>query len=139
VIILDASVLIAHLDDRDAHHDKARKLLSTHSVDPLGASEITLAETLVAPTRAGRLADADAALRKLGIARLQLGENAPQRLATLRAETNLKMPDCCVLLAAQEYIGAVASFDSELCKAAEKLGLEALAGSIASLERKIGK
>jgi predicted nucleic acid-binding protein len=128
VIVLDASVLIAHLDDRDAHHDKARKLLATHSVAPLGASEITLAETLVAPARAGRLADADAALRKLGIARLQLGEDAPQRLATLRAETNLKMPDCCVLMAAQEHAGAVASFDGDLCKAAEKLGLEALAG-----------
>ena len=128
MIVLDASVLIAHLDDRDAHHAKARELLNTHSADPLGASEITLAETLVAPARAGRLADADAALRRLGVAHLQLGEDAPQRLATLRAETNLKMPDCCVLLAAQEHAAAVAIFDGDLFKAAEKLGLEALAG-----------
>ena len=128
MIALDASVLIAHLDDRDAHHAKARELLDAHSVDPLGASDITLAETLVAPARAGRLADADAALRRLGVARLQLGEDAPQRLATLRAGTNLKMPDCCVLLVAQAHAGAVASFDGDLRKAAKKLGLEALPG-----------
>jgi predicted nucleic acid-binding protein len=128
VIVLDASVLIAHLDDRDAHHENARELLLTHSIDPLGASEVTLAEALVAPARAGRLADADAALRKLGVAPLRFGEDAPRRLATLRAETNLKMPDCCVLLVAREHAGSVASFDSNLGRAAKKLGLEVLAG-----------
>ena len=41
----------------------------------------------------------------------------------LRAETRCKLPDCCVLLAAQEHEAAVASFDLDLLDAAEKLGL----------------
>lgn len=34
-----------------------------------------------------------------------------------------RVPGCCVLLAAQEHAGAVASFDSDVVKAARKLGL----------------
>lgn len=55
---------------------------------------------------------------------LALGENAPGRLAQLRAEIGLKLPDCCVLLTAQEHPGIVASFDSNLLAAARKLGLK---------------
>jgi predicted nucleic acid-binding protein len=123
VIVLDASVLIAHLDQRDAHHERAKRLLSGTSAEPLGASTITLAETLVAPARADRLGDASAALERLAVAELPLGAEAPSRLAQLRADTGCKLPDCCVLLAAQAYGGAVASFDSVLIGAARSLGL----------------
>jgi predicted nucleic acid-binding protein len=124
VIVLDASVLIAHLDHSDRHHEKARYLLEAHGAEPLGASPITLAETLVSPARAKRLEDAEAALRRLGVNELSLGDGAPGRLATMRAEVGLKMPDCCVLLAAQDHTGIVASFDSGLLSAARKLGLQ---------------
>jgi len=123
VIVLDASVLIAHLDGSDRHHAKARSLLEANSGEPLGASPITLAETLVSPARAGRLGDAEAALQRLGIQELPLGQGAPGQLAELRAEVGLKMPDCCVLLAAQDHEGIVASFDSDLLSAAGRLGL----------------
>ena len=123
MIVLDASVLIAHLDGTDKHHEKARDLLEVSGGEALGASPITLAETLVSPARAGRLADAEQALRRLGVGELALGEDAPARLATMRVEVGLKMPDCCVLLAAQEHVGSVASFDSDLLAAARKLGL----------------
>jgi predicted nucleic acid-binding protein len=123
VIILDASVLIAHLDGSDRHHAKARNLLETNSGESLGASPITLAETLVSPARADRLGDAQAALQRLGVQELPLREGAPGRLAEMRAEVGLKMPDCCVLLAAQDHEGIVASFDSDLLTAARKLGL----------------
>jgi predicted nucleic acid-binding protein len=123
VIVLDASVLIAHLDGSDRHHAKARSLLEANSGEPLGASPITLAETLVSPARAGRLGDAEAALQRLGVQELPLGQGAPGQLAELRAEVGLKMPDCCVLLAAQDHEGLVASFDSDLLSAARKLGL----------------
>lgn len=126
MIVLDASVLIAHLDGADRHHADARALLEASDMEPLGASTVTLAETLVSPARAGRLADADAALRRLGISELALGDDAPACLAQLRADTGLKMPDCCVLLAAQEHSGAVASFDSSLLTAARKLGLKTI-------------
>lgn len=124
MIVLDASVLIAHLDGGDLHHADARALLEASGEEPLGASAITLAETLVSPARAGRLAAAEAAIQRLGVAELTLGENAPGRLARLRAEVGLKMPDCCVLLAAHEHAGVIASFDFELLAAAGKLGLK---------------
>lgn len=53
-----------------------------------------------------------------------LGRNAPGRLAQLHAEVGMKLPDCCVLLAAQKHAATVASFDSDLLVAADKLGLE---------------
>jgi predicted nucleic acid-binding protein len=128
VIVLDASVLIGHLDARDPHHEKATALLAASDAEALGASAITLAETLVAPARAKRLEEAKAALEQLGVEDLGLGEDAPTRLATLRAETGRKMPDCCVLAAAQRHEGLVASFDGDLRKAASKLGLEVVGG-----------
>jgi predicted nucleic acid-binding protein len=126
VIVLDASVLIAHLDERDVHHERASRLLADTGAEPLGASTITLAETLVAPARAGRLEDVVAALDRLGVAELPLGDEAPARLARLRAEVGRKLPDCCVLLAAQEHGGTVASFDSALVDAATGLDLSVL-------------
>ncbi|MGN6815914.1 MAG: type II toxin-antitoxin system VapC family toxin [Solirubrobacterales bacterium] len=126
MIILDASVLIAHLDGSDRHHEKARNLLEVNSGQPLGMSSITLAETLVSPARAGRLGDAEAALQQLGVQELPMGAGAPGQLAEMRAEVGLKMPDCCVLLAAQDYDGTIASFDADLLSAARKLGLKAV-------------
>lgn len=126
MIVLDASVLIAHLDGADKHHAKAEALLEASSGEALGASAITLAETLVSPARAGRLADAEGALRQLGVKELILGNDASGRLAKMRAEVGLKLPDCCVLLAAQEHAGGVASFDLALLAAARELGLEAI-------------
>lgn len=123
MIVLDASVLIGHLDANDPHHAGAQDLLEASGQEALGASAITLAETLVSPARADRLADAEAALQRLGVNELSLGENAPGRLAQLRAEVGMKLPDCCVLLAAQEHAGTMASFDSDLLAAARKLGL----------------
>jgi predicted nucleic acid-binding protein len=129
VIVLDASVLIAHLDERDTHHERAKRLLADTGSEPLGASTITLAETLVAPTRAGRVADVTAALGRLGVVELPLGDEAAARLAQLRADARCKMPDCCVLLAAQAHDGVVASFDSALTDAAIDLGLSTLGRS----------
>lgn len=124
MIVLDASVLIAHLDSSDRHHSEARRLLAEYESEPFGASAVTLAETLVAPARADRLADAEAALDRLGVVELPLGDESSSRLASLRAETGLKMPDCCVLLAAERCAGVVASFDSALMRAVGALGLK---------------
>jgi predicted nucleic acid-binding protein len=126
VIVLDASVLIAHLDERDAHHVKAGQLLAESGAEALGASTVSLAKTLVAPARAGRLADASAALERLGVVELTLGAKAPALLAQLRADTGRKLPDCAVLLAAQERDGVVASFDAALIGAAVDLKLATL-------------
>jgi predicted nucleic acid-binding protein len=127
VIVLDACVLIAYFDGRDRHHAAARTLLESSGAVPLGASGVTLAETLVSPARAERIDEAWAGLERLGVAELGLGLEGPRRLAVLRAETGLKLPDCCVLLAAQEHEGQVASFDRELARAAGELGIELVA------------
>lgn len=123
MIVLDASVLIGHLDGRDGHHEQARALLTANAGTPFGASPISLAETLVAPARAGKLEIARDALARLAVEELAIGMDAPARLAKLRAETGLKLPDCCVLLAAQDREGTVASFDAGLSRHAQKLGL----------------
>jgi predicted nucleic acid-binding protein len=124
VIVLDANVLIAHLNGSDRHHAGAGTLLETISSKPWGVSSVTLAEVLVYPARAGRLADAEAALVGLDVQELPLGGGAPGRMAEMRADFGLKMPDCCVLLAAQNNEAALATFDAELLSAAEKLGVE---------------
>jgi predicted nucleic acid-binding protein len=125
VIVLDASVLIAHLDASDAHHERATALLADSAGEPLKASPLTLAEVLVGPARAGHLDRASAVLDQLDVAAQHLPEDAPRRLALLRAQTNLKLPDCCVLLAAEQTDAAVATFDHRLANAATERGLVA--------------
>jgi predicted nucleic acid-binding protein len=90
---------------------------------------VTLAETLVYPARAGRLEDAEAALVGLDVQELLPGGAAPGRLAEMRADVGLKMPDCCVLLAAQDNDATVATFDADLLSVARKLGVEAVSGN----------
>jgi len=122
VIVLDASVLIAHLDGRDAHHERAGSLLLAVADQPFVASPLSLAEVLVGPARAGRIDRATASLHQLEVVSVPLGKGAPVRLAVLRAETGLRLPDCCVLLAAEQVRGAVATFDGRLAATAGELG-----------------
>ena len=126
MIVIDASVLIAHLDADDGHHDRAESLLSATGDAPLWASRLTLAEVLVGPARAGKLEVAMAALGQLGINGVGLDTDAPARLAGIRAQTRLKMPDCCVLLAAEQLGARVASFDDSLVAAVQAMGLAVL-------------
>jgi predicted nucleic acid-binding protein len=118
-----ASVLIAHLDGHDPHHEAARARLLDSADEDFGASSITLTEVLVAPARSGRLAEARSALQALGVAELGLPGDAAQRLAALRAETGLKLPDCCVLLVAQDARAAVLTFDARFAREAARLSL----------------
>jgi len=122
VIVIDASVLIAHLDASDVHHDRAGELLLDLAGEPIGASPLTLAEVLVGPARAGQLDRGTALLHQLDVESVHLDDDAPVRLAALRAGTNLKLPDCCVLLAAEQTHGVVATFDDRLAKAAIEHG-----------------
>lgn len=122
MIVLDASVLIAHLDSSDAHHERAGALLLDVADEPLGASPLSLAEVLVGPARAGQLDRATAVLNQLGVTGVRLEDDAPARLAVLRAGTSLRLPDCCVLLAAEQTRSGVATFDDRLAIAARERG-----------------
>ncbi|MEJ3745791.1 type II toxin-antitoxin system VapC family toxin [Actinomycetes bacterium KLBMP 9797] len=123
MIVVDATVLIAHLNSADSCHDRAEALLLEAADYPLAASSITLAEVLVGPARAGRLGAARAALRALEVEEVPVPVEAAERLAVLRADTGLKLPDCCVLLAAEDALAeAVLTFDDRLMKRAQALG-----------------
>lgn len=123
MIIVDASVLIAHLDGRDAQHDVAVERLLASAGSPIGCSSITLAEIVVGPARNARLDVARDAIALLGVREVPVPADVAVRLARLRARTNLKLPDCCVLLAAQdERATAVLTFDARLDHAAASLG-----------------
>jgi len=123
LIVLDASVLIAHFDGGDVHHARATALLAGAPGEAKAASLLTLSEVLVGPARAGRLDHAISVLDQLQILTQHLPSDAPVRLALLRAETSLKLPDCCVLLAAEQTGAALATFDHRLAGAAKQRGL----------------
>ncbi len=123
MIVLDASVLIAFFDGQDAHHAAAEELLGSTLDEELAASSLTLAEVRVAPVRDNKLDAVRAALHDLEVQELPFPQDSAVRLAGLRVSTGLKMPDCCVVLAAEHAQADVATFDDQLAHAAEDRGL----------------
>ncbi len=121
--ILDASILLAHLDDTDPHTEAAKTILAEG--DALAASTITLAEVLVGAARVGRLDEELAALSRLVISEVPIERGAAAQLARLRAETGLRMPDCCVVHAASVTgADALATRDEHLSRVAAARGLQ---------------
>ena len=123
MIILDASVLIGHLEPADAHHVEATALLKAHALDSFAASVVTLAEVYVGPARTGSTEHLDRLLTQLQIQSLDLPAGAAHRLGELRATTKLRMPDCCVLYTASQCNATIATFDDRLAARAVDLGL----------------
>ena len=126
MIVFDASVLIAYLDANDDLHDAAETLLAAAIDDDFGANSLTLAEVLVVPARTGQIEAVQSALREIGMDELRFPSDTAVRLARLRASTALSMPDCCVLLAAEDHHATIASFDDRLVQAAEDRNLAVL-------------
>lgn len=126
MIVVDATVLVAFFETEDAHHVRALEVLRRGAGEPWGASVVTLAELFVGPARQSEtdLARALAAVRRIGVAEIDLPPEAPTRLARLRAETGLRMPDCCVVAAAEEHDASVATFDRRLAACARSRGIE---------------
>jgi predicted nucleic acid-binding protein len=124
VIVLDASVLISYLNAGDAHHHRATARLTREIDDDFAVNLLTLAEILVAPTRTGQHDTVLGILTDLAVETLQFPQGSAVTLARLRAETMLKMPDCCVLLSALDQQARLASFDDRLIKAAQARGVD---------------
>ncbi len=123
MMAVDASVLIAHLHPRDAHHVASSQLLLDAAGEPLVAHSLTLAEVLVGGTRAGRGAEMLTDLRALGVELAPRDDDEPLQLAELRVNTGLRMPDCCVLHTARSHSATLATFDGALAQAARQLGV----------------
>ncbi len=128
MIVLDASVLIAHFTATDIHHRQAQEILIATGTRSLFVSCITLAEILVTPVKAGKLAEIAADIEALGIKELPLPPESAKLLAQIRASTALKIPDCCVVLAAQHAGAEIATFDKKLAAAAEDSGISIFRG-----------
>lgn len=124
MIVIDASVLIGHLGADDAHHARAFDVLDTE--DEIGVHPVTVAEALVLPAREHRDAEVLGALDRIGIDRLAPDDAEPQRVARLRAETGLGLPDCYVLAAAERLAAGLATFDARLAAAARSRGVTVL-------------
>lgn len=123
MIVLDASVVIAALSPSDLQHDRALRLLAEQVDEQFVLHAVTRAEVLVAPVRAGRADIVEAQLDALGVSTVGLRSSDALALAQIRSRTGMKLPDCCVLLAATESGAAVATFDDQLARAAEHLHL----------------
>lgn len=118
MIVLDAGVLIALFDAEDAHHSDAERIFTSHIDQPMMLSPLTLAEVLVRAARDGVESRMDADIRALGISTTPLPDDAGIRLARLRAHTGSTLPDCCVLLTAEQTNARIATFDTQLRRAA---------------------
>jgi hypothetical protein len=105
---------------------RAESLLAREIDDEFAANPLTPAEVLAGPSPTGRLDAACSALRELEVAEQPFPADTSVRQGRLRADTRLRMPDCCVLLAAQDAAVRVAAFGDRLIRAAEELGLVAL-------------
>lgn len=122
--VVDADVLIAHLDADDAQHARAGACLEEAAGQgPLAASALTVAEVLVYPTAAGLGERAYSALQAMDLLVLDIPADAAMQLASLRARTGRRMPDCCVLLVAERTGGAVLTFDDKLRTSAADVGI----------------
>jgi len=129
-IVLDASAVIAHLAAGDPHHAAATRLLSDHATARLFVHSVNLAEVLVGGVRAGRGREMLDDLTSLGVNVAEPVADEPLRLAELRIETGLKLPDCCALVVAATRRLPLASFDDRLRRAATAIGLPALPPSV---------
>lgn len=123
MIALDASVVIAHLQPRDGHHKAASAYLSEHVDERLLMHPLTLAEVLVGGVRTSRGQGLLADLQAIGVEVAEWSDGASLRLATLRVETGLKLPDCCVLDTALNFAAELATFDDDLAQAARDRNL----------------
>ncbi|MBT2517652.1 type II toxin-antitoxin system VapC family toxin [Streptomyces sp. ISL-90] len=123
MIALDASVVIAHLSSHDAHHAVATRFFRTHLDDEFIVHTLTLTEILVGPIRVGRAALAEQQLALLAVGEWMPEAGSATRLARLRVETGLKLPDCCVLDAAMTTRAELATLDRALSRAAASVGV----------------
>jgi predicted nucleic acid-binding protein len=121
--LLDADVLIGALDGNDAHHGRARELLTQwrEGKDACAVSVVNLTEVLIAPSSdVARLAAAREAIAALGVTVHQPNEAIGVEAARFRRRHPISLPDAYCLATAKHTGSAVASFDEKILRAAER-------------------
>lgn len=127
MIVLDANVLNAYFFEQDPHHGASLRILEDGGPRGFGISVLTLAQSLVLPTRDGVVQHATRTLREWGVRVLPIEAPDAEALARLRAVTRLRMPGCVVLHAAVTHGSALATFDAGLAAEASRRGVSVLA------------
>jgi predicted nucleic acid-binding protein len=98
LIVVDASVLIALLDPNDALHVAARAGLARYAGDDLKLPASAYAESLVGPSRSGRLRTAKNAIGALLMEVVPITGLVAEEAAALRARhSSLRLPDALVI------------------------------------------
>ena len=128
MITLDASVLVAHFRSAGEHHLPAGRLLADRAGEGFAVHPLSLAEVLVGGVRVGRAAEMLADLRDMGVEVSESLPDEPVGLATLRAESGLRLPDCCALHTAITRGTPLATFDGTLSAVARRHGVQVLPG-----------
>lgn len=123
LVVLDASALIALVSSKDPHHDWALNMFRDTAGFGLQMTVLTQAEVLVHPSRAGRLEKFLKLIRGLGLEITPIEEVDASKLASIRSNTNLKMPDVVVLHQAMKVNGSIATTDQQLAKVAKSKGV----------------
>lgn len=124
MIVLDAAVLIAALDEAHPHHNLAAEVILTD--DELVIHTLTLAEVFVGAMRDDEVDEVRQLLQDADIRELRKEDGEAVALARVRESSGLKMPDSCVLFAAESQNAALATFDRTLQQRAEKRGVAVL-------------
>jgi predicted nucleic acid-binding protein len=123
-IVLDAGVIIGLYDDHDPHHNWAIDFMFQTTSDVLVMSAVNYAEIMVYPIKFGNKAEFLAGVSGLELQLDVKSLSKTEDLATLRAETGLKMTDVCAIHLAVSEDSILATTDKAVAKAAKALGIE---------------
>jgi predicted nucleic acid-binding protein len=126
VIVLDASALIALLDDHDVHHDWALQMFIDTVSEDLSISVLNFSEVLVHPVKAGRSKEFLESLHGLGLTVHGVDSEEALSLATMRATSGLRMPDVIAVNLALRFDAALATTDRSLGQAARDAAVRVL-------------
>jgi predicted nucleic acid-binding protein len=114
LLVLDASVVIALLDENDALHERAAAVLARARSDELILPASAFAEVLVVPYRQGAdaVARLEATLAEVPVRVEPLTAAIARRAAALRAtHDRLRLADALVLATAEDLDGRVLTAD----------------------------
>jgi predicted nucleic acid-binding protein len=122
--VLDSDVVIAALDDHDAHHRAAVRGIRVLSRDGLLLSLVNYAEVLVQPAEDEEsMRAALAAIALLGI-ELVTPTAAIARDAARMRSSGVSLPDAFAMATARARSATIATFDRQVRRALPRAGLQ---------------